>query len=207
MTWNNVTLLQWKQLESIHRDDFEDEILYTAEIIKLFFNVDNPMELSPQSFQKYVEELKFMTTPIPETKLCNVYTINGTKYNFRGNIFEISMGQLMDVRNFTTKTPVDYAEVLSVFLIPDGHKYGDGYDMDKTLADIDTLPITDVLKLYNFFLASLLLSTDILTDYFNKELKKTNLSNKDKETITNKMKEFKAITNSIFYLTPSVTAK
>lgn len=207
MTWNNVTLLQWKQLESIHREDFEDEILYTAEIIKLFFNVDNPMDLTPQAFQKYVEDLKFMTSPIPETKLCNVYTINGTKYNFRGNIFEISMGQLMDVRNFSTKTPVDYAEVLSVFLIPDGHKYGDGYDMDKTLSDIETLPITDVLKLYNFFLASLLLSTDILTDYFNKELKKTNLTTQEKETIRHKMKEFKEVTDLIFSRTPSATAK
>lgn len=207
MNWNDISLRKWKQLDKINREDFEDDILYTAQIIKVIFDIDSPMDLSPKDFSKYVNELSFMTNPIPEVKLCNTYNINGTKYNFRGNIFEISMGQLMDVRSFTTKPDVDYAEVLSVFLIPDGHKYNDGYDMEKTLDDIDSLPITDVLKLYNFFSASLLLSTDIMTDYFNKELKKTNLTKKEKETIQEKMKEFKEMTDLIFYHSPSATAK
>lgn len=207
MNWNDISLRKWKQLDKIKREDFEDDILYTAQIIKVIFDIDSPMDLSPKDFSKYVNELSFMTNPIPEVKLCNTYNINGTKYNFRGNIFEISMGQLMDVRSFTTKPDVDYAEVLSVFLIPDEHKYNDGYDMEKTLNDIDSLPITDVLKLYNFFSASLLLSTDIMTDYFNKELKKTKLTKKEKETIQEKMKEFKKITNLIFYHSPSATVK
>jgi hypothetical protein len=207
MNWNDISLRKWKQLERTKRENFEDEILYTAEIIKILFNIDNPMDLSPKDFSKYVNELSFMSNPIPEVKLCNTYNINGTKYNFRGNIFEISMAQLMDVRNFTTKPEVDYAEVLSVFLIPDEHKYNDGYDMEKTLDDIDSLPITDVLKLYNFFSAALILSTDIMTNYFNKELMKTNLTEKEKESIQQKMKEFKAMTDLIFYRTPSVTAK
>lgn len=205
--WNDISLRKWKQLDKIKREDFEDDILYTAQIIKVIFDVDSPMDLSPKDFSKYVNDLAFMTNPIPEVKLCNTYNINGTKYNFRGNIFEISMAQLMDVRSFTTKPDVDYAEVLSVFLIPDEHKYNDGYDMEKTLDDIDSLPITDVLKLYNFFSASLLLSTDIMTDYFNKELKKTNLTKKEKETIQEKMKEFKEMTDLIFFHSHSVTAK
>lgn len=207
MNWNEISLRKWKQLEKINREEFDDAILYSAEIVKVVFGIENPMDLSPQEFTKYIEDLSFINTPIPEVKLCNTYNINGTKYNFRGNIFEISMAQLMDVRSFTTKPEVDYAEVLSVFLIPDEHKYNDGYDMEKVLYDIDSLPITDVLKLYNFFSAALILSTDIMTDYFNKELKKTNLTKKEKESIQQKMKEFKAMTDLIFYRTPSVTAK
>lgn len=207
MNWNDISLRKWKQLEKINSEEFEDAILYSAEIVKVIFDIDNPMDLSPQEFTKYIEALSFINTPIPEVKLCNTYNINGTKYNFRGNIFEISMAQLMDVRSFTTKSEIDYAEVLSVFLIPDEHKYNDGYDLEKVLDDIDSLPITDVLKLYNFFSAALILSTDIMTDYFNKELKKTKLTKKEKESIQQKMKEFKEMTNLIFSRTPSVTAK
>lgn len=207
MNWNDISLRKWKQLEKINSEEFEDAILYSAEIVKVIFDIDNPMDLSPQEFTKYIEDLSFINTPIPEVKLCNTYNINGTKYNFRGNIFEISMAQLMDVRSFTTKSEIDYAEVLSVFLIPDEHKYNDGYDIEKVLDDIDSLPITDVLKLYNFFSAALILSTDIMTDYFNKELKKTKLTKKEKESIQQKMKEFKEMTNLIFSRTPSVTAK
>lgn len=207
MTWNDINLRKWKQLEKINRENYEDAILYSAEIVKVIFDIDNPMDLSPQDFTKYIDDLSFINTPIPEVKICNSYNINGTKYNFRGNIFEISMAQLMDVRSFTTKSEVDYAEVLSVFLIPDEHKYNDGYDMEKTLDDIDSLPITDVLKLYNFFSASLLLSMDIMTNYFNKELKKTNLSKEEKQTIVKKMEEFKKITDLIFFRSPSATVK
>lgn len=205
--WKQITLKQWEELDRLSKQKFDDDILYTSEIIKVVFDIEDPLSMTPQEFQKYVAELSFMKDPIPEVKLCNSYNINGTKYNFKGNIFEISMGQLMDVRSFTTKPEINYAEVLSVFLIPDGHKYNDGYDIEKTLNDIDSLPITDVLKLYNFFSASLLLSTDIMTDYFNKELKKTKLTKKEKETIQEKMKEFKKITNLIFYHSPSATVK
>lgn len=207
MNWKQITLKQWEELDKLSKQKFDDDILYTSEIIKVVFDIEDPLSMTPQEFQKYVEELSFMKDPIPEVKLCNSYNINGTKYNFKGNIFEISMAQLMDVRSFTTKPEINYAEVLSVFLIPDGHKYNDGYDIEKTLNDIDSLPITDVLKLYNFFSASLLLSTDIMTDYFNKELKKTKLTKKEKETIQEKMKEFKKITNLIFYHSPSATVK
>ena len=205
--WKQITLKQWEELDRLSKQKFDDDILYTSEIIKVVFDIEDPLSMTPQEFQKYVAELSFMKDPIPEVKLCNSYNINGTKYNFKGNIFEISMAQLMDVRSFTTKPEINYAEVLSVFLIPDGHKYNDGYDIEKTLNDIDSLPITDVLKLYNFFSASLLLSTDIMTDYFNKELKKTKLTKKEKETIQEKMKEFKKITNLIFYHSPSATVK
>lgn len=207
MNWKQITLKQWEELDRLSKQKFEDDILYTSEIIKVVFDIEDPLSMTPQEFQKYVGELSFMKDPIPEVKLCNSYNINGTKYNFKGNIFEISMAQLMDVRSFTTKPEINYAEVLSVFLIPDGHKYNDGYDIEKTLSDINSLPITDVLKVYNFFSASLLLSTDIMTDYFNKELKKTNLTKKEKETIQKKMKEFKEITNLIFYHSPSAIAK
>lgn len=207
MTWKQISLAQWNKLAEISAAEYEDEILQTADVISAIFGIESPMELSPMEFQKYVKELSFMKDPIPEVKLCNCYTINGTKYNFKGNIFECNMSQLMDVRSFTTTTPIDYANVLSVFMIPDGHKYNDGYDMDKTISDISTLPITDVMKLYSFFSASLLLSTDIMTDYFNKELKKTNLSQKEKETIQDKMKELREITSMIFYPIFSVTAK
>ena len=205
--WKDISLKQWKELDRISNTEYDDEILQTADIISALFNIDNALDLTPTEFHKCIDALSFLKEPIPEVKLCNVYTINNTKYNFKGNIFECNMGQLMDVRNFTTKEQIDYAEVLSVFLIPDGHKYNDGYDMDKTMADIDELPITDVLKLYNFFSASLLLSTDIMTNYFNKELKKTNLTKEEKKMIKNKMKEFKEISDLIFFRTPYATAK
>ena len=206
MTWNDITLRKWTEIESIYKKKYEDEILQTADIISVVFDIENPMELFPAEFSKYVEQLNFLAKPIPEKKLCNSYTINGTLYNFKGNIMEVSMGQLMDWRQFSTKEPLDYAECLSVFIIPDGHKYNDGYDMDKTLNDIKSLPIGDVIKLWNFFLAAQVLFTETLINYFKRLLKKTNLPKETKQEIKQKLYQLNEITTT-FYLTPSVIAK
>lgn len=206
MTWNDINLRKWNEIESIYKKTYEDEILQTADIISVVFDISDPMELSPQEFHKYVDKLSFLKNPIPEKKLCNSYNINGTLYNFKGNIMEVSMGQLMDWRQFSTKEPIDYAECLSVFMIPDGHKYNDGYDMDKTLNDINSLPIGDVLKLWNFFLAAQVLFTETLIDYFKRLLKKTNLPKEKKQEIKQKLYQLNEITTT-FYLTPSVIAK
>ena len=206
MTWNDITLRKWTEIESIYKKKYEDEILQTADIISVVFDIENPMVLSPADFSKYVEQLSFLTKPIPEKKLCNSYTINETLYNFKGNIMEVSMGQLMDWRQFSTKEPLDYAECLSVFIIPDGHKYNDGYDMDKTLNDIKSLPIGDVIKLWNFFLAAQVLFTETLINYFKRLLKKTNLPKEKKQEIKQKLYQLNEITTT-FYLTPSVIAK
>lgn len=193
MNWNNVTLKQWTDIEEIFRTEYEDDILKTADVIKVLFGIEEPMELTPQEFSKKVDEMKFLKEQIPDKKLATSYTLNGTKYNFRGNITECTMGQLMDWRQYSSKTPLDYAECLSVFMIPDGHKYNDGYDMEQTISDIGTLPIGDALKVHSFFLAAQVLFTETLTNYFKRQLKKTNLPKAKKEEIMNKVKEIQEI--------------
>lgn len=193
MNWKNVTLQQWKQLEEISNKEYEDDILKTADVIRIMTGIENPMVLTPNEFQKYVKELDFLQEQIPETKLCNNYTINGTKYNFDGNCFSMSMSQLMDWRAFSTTEHIDYASCLSVFLVPEGHKYNDGYDMDKTIEDIDSLPITDVIKIYSFFSAAFSLCIDILIDSFNRQLKSLKLNVAQKTEVKMKLDQLNEI--------------
>lgn len=198
MNWKQITLHQWKQLEEISNKEYEDDILKTADIISVVFGIDDPMELTPSQFNAFVSELNFLTESIPETKLCNTYTINGTKYNFDGNCFSMTMSQLMDWRSFSTAEHIDYGNCLSVFLVPEGHKYNDGYDMEKTLEDIDLLPITDVMKIYSFWQAGFVLFTETLTSYFNKQMKKTNLSPAQMETVKENLQKLQEIVGTSY---------
>lgn len=207
MNWKNITLKQWEELDRLSKQKFEDDILYTSEIIKVVFNIEDPLNMTPQEFQKYVEELSFMKDPIPEVKLCNSYNINGTKYNFKGNIYEITMGALMDWRKYSTEQEIDYAQCLSVFMIPEGCKYNEGYDIDKAIEDIRCLPITDVLKVYTFFQAALKLSMQILIDYFQRLMKKTKLTKEQRVEVQNKIKQAQEISDMTSFHTPSATQK
>lgn len=207
MNWKNITLKQWEELDRLSKQKFDDDILYTSEIIKAVFNIDDPLSMTPQEFQKYVGELSFMKDPIPEAKLCNSYNINGTKYNFKGNIYEITMGALMDWRKYSTEQEIDYAQCLSVFMIPEGCKYNEGYDIDKAIEDIRCLPITDVLKVYTFFQTALKLSMEILIDYFQRLMKKTKLTKEQRVEVQNKIKQAQEILDMTSYHTLSAMQK
>ena len=199
MNWNDVSLRKWNEIETIFKGEYEDDILQTADLIKVVFDIEDPMSMSPQEFQKYVHELEFIKTEIPQRKLLNVYTINGTKYYLNGNVYEMSMAALMDWRQYSTKEDVDYAECLSVFLIPQEHKYNDGYDIEKVVEDINSLPITDALKIFSFFQVALQLSIDIMTDYLQRLLKKTKMTKKQRMEIESKMKEAQEIWDSTYF--------
>lgn len=171
MNWKQVKLKQFQQILEVENQKLDDTDRI-AEIIKILFNVKNPLDLEILEFQKYVDEIKFIGTPIPNTKLVTQYTINGTMYSFKGNVFEINMSQLIDWRNYCKKTPLNYAEILSVFVIPQGHKYNDGYDMEKAIEDIGNITIPDAMTMFNFFVSALQMSTNLLQDYLKNQIKK-----------------------------------
>ena len=171
MTWKQVKLTQFQQILEVENQKLDDT-KKIAEIIKIIFGIEDPLSLEITEFQKYVDEIKFIGTPIPNTKLVTQYTINNTVYSFKGNVFEINMSQLIDWRNYCKKTPLNYAEILSVFVIPKNRKYNDGYNMEQTIEDIGNITIPDAMTMFNFFVSALQMSTNLLQDYLKHQVKK-----------------------------------
>ena len=44
------------------------------------------------------------------------------------------------------------AELLSVMMVPDGHKYNDGYDKEQVIEDMYDLPVEEALGICHFFI-------------------------------------------------------
>lgn len=200
MNWKQVKLKQFQQILEVENQKLDDTDRI-AEIIKILFNVEDPLSLEILEFQKYVDEIKFIGTPIPNTKLVTQYTINNTVYSFKGNVFEINMSQLIDWRNYCKKTPLNYAEILSVFVIPQGHKYNDGYNMEKAIEDIGNITIPDAMTMFNFFVSALQMSTNLLQDYLKKQVKKLKaLQPKQQKQIEKMLEMYRlAIQNMTYY--------
>ena len=171
MTWNNVTLRQFQQILEIESKNLDDTNKI-AEIIKIIFGIEDPLSLEITEFQKYIDKIKFISTPIPESKLVTKYNINNTEYCFNGNVFQINVSQLIDWRNYCKKTPLNYAEILSVFVIPKGHTYNDGYNMEQTIEDIGNISVTNAMQMFTFFLSALQTSIVIIQDYLKYQVKK-----------------------------------
>jgi hypothetical protein len=180
MTWNDISLRKFKEISKL---DTKDELEYTSNLIKIVFDIEDPLGLSIPEFKKYVSQLDFIKDEPKLPKLQLIYNINGRKYIFKGNVFTITAAQFYDWRGFVKQQPLDYAQCMSVFFIPEGHKYNDGYDMDEVISDINDMPTPSALKMFFFFVNELRLSHTILLDYLKREFKKMTLQPEQKEAI------------------------
>lgn len=66
-----------------------------------------------------------------------------------------------------------FPQVLSVFLIPKNHKYGEGYDMQKCASDVLLMPVTKLLRLSAFFLELYLSCENAMISLAKEELRKS----------------------------------
>lgn len=84
----------------------------------------------------------------------NKITINNIQYKIIDKLDDISVAQYIDFQNWCNYKPTNnIAEILSVFLIPEGFSYNTGYDVLELVETIkNEVSIDKGFRLYNFFL-------------------------------------------------------
>lgn len=199
MSWYDVTLSQYVRLHELSKvEDDTDRLLAVAELML----GEEVTELPIQEFSKEVKKLSFMNAPIPEIKLPKKIDVNGRKYYFDCLLGNISTSQYVD---FTTHAKSnDMSKMLSAFVIPEGHKYNDGYDMHIVMSDINELPIPVVQSAAFFFGTQLELFMRIFQHYSVRRIKKTRMPKEVKE---NMIKAVKVSVDLVLYHTSLSSAK
>lgn len=178
MNWYDVTLFQFTKLQELVKIEDEDErMISIAELI-----LGNDVSDLPLSeFAKELKKLKFLNEPIPEVKLPKKIELNGRKYYVDCLLGNISTSQYVDFNNHSKTN--DMSKMLSVFFIPEGHKYNDGYDMLEVFNDMNDLPIPVVQSASFFFGRQYSTFMKIFRRYSIKQIKKTNLPKEAKENM------------------------
>lgn len=146
MNWNDITLKQFYEIQDIL--SVEDD--YTVfNLIDYLYNVDC-QSLPIKELKKY--DISFIKEPIPDVKLKNKYTINGTVYKSNYNLTKVTVAQFIDYQNYIKNKPVKYEDILSIFFIPEKFDtYNTNYDIEKVKSDLLELPIDVVHSICFFF--------------------------------------------------------
>lgn len=193
LEWNDISLNMFEHIRDILEDTVLDEVAKESALIETIYSLTDVENISINEYNKLVDGIGFLSTDIPDVPLKNVYEINGTKYTFNGNVFKISAGQFFDWRQ-CIQVPdgskyIDYAEAISVFMVPEGRKYNDGYDMDKVVKDIKSMNMPDIMKIFGFFQKELQMSLKVFRHYLYKTLEKLkkNLQPEEMEAIDTAM--------------------
>ena len=191
--WNDITVGQFSLIRSAYNDPDMSEEDRCIGLVSFIYDVD-PLELEFTDFQRMVRELEFVATDVVPSEVKKEYILNGRKYTLQKAINHVSTAQYIDFNNYLKDGEIDekYADILSVFLIPEGMKYNDGYDIDEVRADINKyMCITDALGIFSYFFHYFVRFVQISLQYTKKRLKRMkSLTMEERqriEEITNQM--------------------
>lgn len=189
--WESISIKKFDEINNIlsHINNVnEDEALeININLLSILcdVSVEEIEDLPLTEFSKLVKQTEFLKK-MPKVDIKDNYIINGKKYVLLSNVQKMTTAQYIDYQTLVKNADKNVKELLSVFLIPKGKKYGE-YDLEEVINDIyNYFPITDARAVSFFFtlvLQSLTKATLIsLERRAKKELKKAK-TKEEKEKI------------------------
>lgn len=167
MSWEKISIRKYEEITRVldSNDDDLNKNLQLLSIVKdiPFEDIEN-MPL-PQ-VRKMMGDISFINNP-PKSKkkIPDSIDINGRKYEIFKNTRNISISQYIDFQNYL-KMGGKIEQLLSVFIIPKGRKYGDGYDVVEVIDDIyNSMDISNAMNISFFFRNQLLRLTKVILTY------------------------------------------
>lgn len=191
ITWYDVTLYQFKMLQDVVGIEDETERIISIAEILLGKDITN---LPLKEFNEQTKQLVFLNTDVPVSNPAKKLEVNGRKYYMDCLLGNVTTAQYVDFVNHSKTN--DLAKMLSVFVIPEGHKYNDGYDMMEVMDDINSLPIPIVNSAAFFFGRQLQKFMEIFQRYSVRKIKKQKITKEQKKMMIGMVEK---LTDSALY--------
>lgn len=147
------------ELDAINRSDAEDLDKQVAIVAKLAGKDERDiLDLPIPDYTALAAKTNFLRhecppATAPSRLICGDFILEPTK-----DFTKITTAQYVDFQTFSKKGIDALPDLLSVLLIPEGHKYNDGYDLAQVRETVLQLPLPAALGLSGFFFERLLAS-------------------------------------------------
>lgn len=177
-SWEDMSINQFIILNQTIQADIP-ETYKTVNIISILtgLSVEEVERIPITVFAKLKNQLDFLNTEIPKVKHKDKYNLNGRIYTLNADISSITTAQYIDYQTYIKENnPI---QMMSLWLIPEGHQYNDGYSMEQVLLDIQDMCFLDVQSIAFFLQLQFATYILIMRDYFKKEMKKSKMGKKD----------------------------
>lgn len=193
-SWDDVTLEMYDKIANINVTDEMDVL----KIISILSNVDMKTveNITVAEFNELSSKLSFLKTDVKPKKPTENIIIDGIVYNVTLLPQNMTAGQFLDYRTILTSDDIDkkLARLMCCFMIPEGHKYNDGYDTE-TLVNViyENMSMVEVSSYSNFFTVVFQAYVKVTLQYLEKELKRMKKRKMDKEVITAMQEQIRMI--------------
>ena len=197
-SYDKLTISKYKEILALDRNGDAMEFLLDELEILSDYTVDELLTMPINDFKELSKKAQFLREKPDFKKRCpNSIKINGEKYSVDTDVKNMSVGQYIDYKQYY-KEPEDLMKnlnyIMTIFIIPAGHKYGDGYDLE-TLAKLidDNLSVQVAIQISNFFFQKLEKYIKCFLTYLSLKMKKEMKKMKNQETKMEMEKAMKEI--------------
>ena len=130
--WDNITIEKYYEIKDILDDEEDDDITKNVKMVALITDMDEDEVWSMDMAEagEYISRLQFLNKfELPDNPNMK-FNLPGYQLKVMKDVSKISVAQYVDFQNFV-KLPLreGMEKILSIFLIPEGCKYNDGYDI------------------------------------------------------------------------------
>lgn len=187
--WKDININVFQRLQNAINNAEFDEIESLNELNKgiamlsVLCDVeeDTIALLTKSEYEKLIAQTSFLSE-MPKVNVEDKYIINGKKYRLFLTLKDMTISQYIDFQTYYQDFNKNFAECLSCFLIPEGKKYGEGYDVAEVISDIGKyMSITDANSIMFFFALLFRSLTQVTLHYSVKDMKKIMKKMKDRE--------------------------
>ena len=152
--WDDLTVADQLRMKEIGElqvaTDDEKNMMVAALLAEIPYNQVLMMPLS--DVRSIMDNTEFLLHKPTAVKARRKYEINGTVYKLFKDPSEMTVAQYFDFQAVHKQGYENMpGEMLSIFLIPEGHQYNDGYDKEKQLEDMLSMSVTEALGVVDFF--------------------------------------------------------
>ena len=154
-SWSKLPIGKYEKIKEIIREGVEDGDI---EILAVLCDcpVDDILNSPISDVWALRDKAKFLSKSlnIKERLFFKSIKIDGVKYNIHTDFKDITTAQYIDFQTFYQDYEKNYCNVLATFIIPEGHKYNDGYDALETAEIFREKLSVEVAENACFFFAS-----------------------------------------------------
>lgn len=187
-SWEKITVNVFERLNAavdaaeVTGNEYVDLLNKQVAMLSVLCDVDEDTiaDLNTTDFNNLVRQTDFLNET-PKKNIIDKVTLNGKEYEIFLSVGEMTMSQYIDFQTLFPQRDKNFKQILSIFIIPKGCSYGEGYRIEDVIKDIgDYLPITDANNIMFFFALAFQSLTKVMLTYLVKDMKKMMKKEKDK---------------------------
>lgn len=152
--WNELPISKFLEIGDVDKD--MNPVEQQTAIISILTDIpeDDLMNLPINEYTKLSKKIQFLYHQPKAVPSCpERLTINQHRYEIKKDVRKWTTAQYIDYQAYAQDTSLNnIPQLLTVALIPIGHKYNDGYDLEEVVKDIHHLDVMTVVNMSAFFL-------------------------------------------------------